>query len=432
MVQRKEPWLSVPVLSPPESETPAPAKPSRPAAARPAPAAWRVFPVPRRKRDVPASKGTAAATPRSRRDIAPVDPAPSAGDPPRSLRMPSIRSPAQKPATPAVAPQPRVIVSKPPVGASTSSSPATAAPPAPAPAAARPGLTITKPTGSPASPAQSSDPPAPAPRSPWARPHEPIAEVRGSSDVLRPPPTSAAKSATSPAPARSLADLPAVSGSDWVQKVAEGARSVDVVVVFHSIAQSGSDAFQFAFHTMMQEVLPRLGRPYVAYRFSLDAEPSFVRDMAECLGLPADSAVTGSGMLWSGPRRRLSLMGDRAFASRVAFSQSLPAVLASQQVRLPSSALPLASAPAAPRPATAERAAPPKPPASVTRRRLTAVTLLLAGVLVAGALLAGTVFDWHREPPLGPAPSSQSAPSTLRPPAQSVPQQPLRPAGSRY
>ena len=225
---------------------------------------------------------------------------------------------------------------------------------------------------------------------------------------------------------QSLADLPPVSGSDWVQKVAEGARSVDVVVVFHSIAHSGSDAFQFAFHTMMQEVLPRLGRPYVAYRFSLDAEPGFVTEMAECLGLPVDNAVTGAGLFWSGPRRRLSLIGDRAFESRAAFSHFLPAVLASQQARLPGGILPAV----APSRSPPQRAAPkPKLPPSAARRRMTAVALMVAGVIVAGALLASTVFDWRRQPPLSPAPASQPA-AQPRPAAEPPPQLPR--AGGKF
>jgi len=275
----------------------------------------------------------------------------------------------------------------------------------------------------------------PEPKSPWARLNEIPPEASPAPAMAlppSPPPPPPARPAAVNAPpqpaAQSLADLPPVSGSDWVQKVAEGARSLDVVVVFHSIAHSGSDAFQFAFHTMMQEILPRLGRPYVAYRFSLDAEPSFVTEMAECLGLPADQAVTGAGILWSGPRRRLSLIGDRAFASRTAFSQFLPAVLASQQARLPSGILPATP----PRRAAPQRAAPkPRPPASAARRRMTAVALMVAGVIVAGALLASTVFDWRREPPPPLSPAS-SAPSSTQPRPPVEPPARLPRAGGKF
>ncbi len=261
--------------------------------------------------------------------------------------------------------------------------------------------------------------------------------------ALAPPPPHDVQPAASARPAQSLADLPPVSASDWVQKVGESARKLDVVVVFHSIAHSGSDAFQFAFRTMMQEVLPQLGRPYIAYRFSLDAEPTFVMEMAECLGLPANSAVTGAGILWSGPRRRLSLIGDRAFQSRSAFSRFLQETLALQHARLPSGALSIADVPAAPaprarpQPAATAAAAPPK---SAARRRLTAAALMLVGTLVAVALLASTVIDWRPTPPLSQGPvvptaqpavapdapqASQPAPPP-RPPQKSPAQQPRR------
>ena len=256
-------------------------------------------------------------------------------------------------------------------------------------------------------PAVIANPSPRASKSPWARPHAPTPEARPSPAASPPPPP--AEPVPSPAPAQSLADLPPVSASDWVQKVAESAQKLDVIVVFHSIAHSGSDAFQFAFRTMIQEVLPRLGRPYVAYRFSLDAEPSFVTEMAECLGLPSDSVVTGAGIFWSGPRRRLSLMGDRAFESRAAFSGYLQATLISQHARLPSGILPGA----APTPARAATATPTPVPSKVaSRRRIFAAAWLLMGMLVAAGLLASTAFDWRRSPPpLPPEPVPHATPS---------------------
>jgi hypothetical protein len=258
-------------------------------------------------------------------------------------------------------------------------------------------------------------------------------EVPATPAAPAPPPSQVVQPAASARPAQSLADLPPVSASDWVQKVGESARKLDVVVVFHSIAHSGSDAFQFAFRTMMQEVLPQLGRPYVVYRFSLDAEPTFVMEMAECLGLPANSAVTGAGILWSGPRRRLSLIGDRAFQSRSAFSRFLQETLALQHAHLPSGALSGADVPSsqAPRARPQPAAAAAAQPKSGVRRRLTAAALMLVGTLVAVALLASTVIDWRPTPPIsqGPVmPTAQPAPALAPdpPPQASQPPHPLQ------
>jgi len=453
MVQRKEPWLSVPSSETSEAEKAAP--PTRPA--RPSPALWRVFPASMRKNEQrPAQPSSLPPPVRPRRETTLTPTAPTEA-PDRPIRMPSVRrSAAPRPGVQAAAPPPRppVIVTpaadrpaEPPAPPAAIAMPAS---PAPAPTEARDASPVPPSPASP--PPRSSDPIAmpshglpaaakaparpagAAPRSPWARlgriasdtPAPPAAMPAPATAATTPAPRPAAAAAGPPPAVQSLADLPPVSGSDWVQKVAEGARSLDVVVVFHSIAHSGSDAFQFAFHTMMQEILPRLGRPYVAYRFSLDAEPGFVTEMAECLGLPVDNAVTGAGLFWSGPRRRLSLIGDRAFESRAAFSHFLPAVLASQQARLPGGILP-AVAPSRPAP---QRAAPkPKLPPSAARRRMTAVALLVAGVVVAGALLASTVFDWHRQPPLSPAPASQAT-AQPRPPAELPPKPPR--AGGKF
>ncbi len=87
---------------------------------------------------------------------------------------------------------------------------------------------------------------------------------------------------------------------------------LDVVVVFYTMACLGSDIFELAFQTLVNEVLPQMGRPYAVYRFSLDAEPRFVSEMAESLGLPEHNPVTSQGFAWSGPGRPLFIIGDRA------------------------------------------------------------------------------------------------------------------------
>ncbi|HXP77406.1 MAG TPA: hypothetical protein VN823_24945 [Stellaceae bacterium] len=125
------------------------------------------------------------------------------------------------------------------------------------------------------------------------------------------------------APPLGLDDLPAVSSADWVAKVGAAAKMVDVIVVFYSSACLGSELFELAFQTVVNEVLPELERPYAVYRFSLDAEPAFVSEMAESLGLPEDDPVSIAGFAWSGPGRRLFLIGGRALASRAALSLSL-------------------------------------------------------------------------------------------------------------
>jgi len=123
------------------------------------------------------------------------------------------------------------------------------------------------------------------------------------------------------APPLGINDLPVVSSADWVAKVGEAAKMVDVVVVFYRAAYLGSEMFELAFQTVVNELLPQMGRPYAVYRFSLDAEPRFVSEMAESLGLPRDNPVTAAGFAWSGPGRRLLIIGDRALQSRAAFSR---------------------------------------------------------------------------------------------------------------
>lgn len=96
---------------------------------------------------------------------------------------------------------------------------------------------------------------------------------------------------------------------------------LDVVVVFYTMACLGSDIFELAFQTLVNEVLPQMGRPYAVYRFSLDAEPRFVSEMAESLGLPERNPVISQGFAWSGPGRPLFIIGDQALESRGAFSR---------------------------------------------------------------------------------------------------------------
>src|ERR1700730_12251620 len=58
------------------------------------------------------------------------------------------------------------------------------------------------------------------------------------------------------APPLGLSDLPTVSSADWVAKVGEAAKIVDVIVVFYTSAYATSDMFQLAFQTVVNEVLP--------------------------------------------------------------------------------------------------------------------------------------------------------------------------------
>ena len=120
-----------------------------------------------------------------------------------------------------------------------------------------------------------------------------------------------------------LEDLAVVSSADWLAKVGEAAKMVDVVVVFYRAAYQEAAAFQRAFRTVVNDMLPHLGRPYAVYRFSLDAEPGFVKEMAESLGLAEGDPITGAGFAWSGPGRRLFLVGDRALDSQAAFQRTL-------------------------------------------------------------------------------------------------------------
>jgi len=170
------------------------------------------------------------------------------------------------------------------------------------------------------------------------------------SGSARPVPRTAAPSAAPPTPRPAakrtgvrapgasplgINDLPVVSSTDWATKVGEAAKMVDVAVVFYRAAYLGSQMFELAFQTVVNEVLPQMGRPYAVYRFSLDTEPGFVAEMAESLGLPGDNPVTAAGFAWSGPGRPLLIIGDRALESRTAFSRFLRQSLESQQAPLP-------------------------------------------------------------------------------------------------
>src|SRR5579859_1910660 len=115
------------------------------------------------------------------------------------------------------------------------------------------------------------------------------------------PPLKPSETRAPAAPSIALDDVPLVSSVDWVTKVGEAAKMVDVVVVLYTAAYLGTEMFEFAFRTVVNEVLPHLGRPYTIYRFSLDDEPEFVPEMATSLGLPADNPVTVAGFAWSGP-----------------------------------------------------------------------------------------------------------------------------------
>lgn len=171
---------------------------------------------------------------------------------------------------------------------------------------------------------------------PASRPNAPAPPAQRNADpaVAAPAPRPAPKRTgvrVPGAPPLGINDLPVVSSADWVAKVGEAAKMVDVVVVFYRAAYLGSEMFEAAFQMVVNELLPRMGRPYAVYRFSLDAEPRFVSEMAESLGLPRDNPVTAAGFAWSGPGRRLLVIGDRALQSRTALSRFLRESLDSRQ-----------------------------------------------------------------------------------------------------
>ncbi len=173
--------------------------------------------------------------------------------------------------------------------------------------------------------------PRPSPQQPTRVPVEQNSGPAAPTTIRHPAPPKRTGVRAPGAPPLGLTNLSPVSSADWATKVGEAAKMVDVIVVFYSAEYLDSEMFQVAFQTVVNEVLPQIGRPYTVYRFSLDAEPSFVAEMTESLGLPRDNPVTNAGFAWSGPGRRLFIIGDRALESRAAFSRFLRRSLGAQQ-----------------------------------------------------------------------------------------------------
>jgi len=224
-----------------------------------------------------------------------------------------------------------------------------------------------------------------------------------------PPPPPVSRPVEKPAPGApevKLDDLAAVSSADWAAKVGEAAKLVDVVVVFYTAASPGSEMFEFAFRTVVNEMLPRLGRPYAVYRFSLDEEPGFVAEMTESLGLAEDNPVTVAGFAWSGPGRRLFLIGDRALESPAVFQRSLRRSLSGQPAPI------MRDGGASRRPA----ASPPSPHARRWGGRLLAVLAwCLFGTAALGAAVVGVAPQWastllHPATPAAPAATPKDPP----------------------
>ena len=124
--------------------------------------------------------------------------------------------------------------------------------------------------------------PDPAPRpSPQQSPRAPVEQnsvPAAPTATPRPAPPKRTGVRAPGAPPLGLKDLSPVSSADWAAKVGEAAKMVDVIVVFYSGEYLDSEMFQVAFQTVVNEVLPQIGRPYTVYRFSLDAEPGFVTE----------------------------------------------------------------------------------------------------------------------------------------------------------
>ncbi len=231
--------------------------------------------------------------------------------------------------------------------------------------------------------------------------------------VPPPPAPKTVETRAAVAAAISLDDLPPVSSPDWAVKVGEAAKMVDVVVVFYTAAYRGSEMFEFAFRTVVNEVLPQAGRPYTVYRFSLDAEPGFVPEMATSLGLPADNPVTAAGFAWSGPGRRLFLLGDHALESPAVFQRALRRTLTGRPAELPR-----ASAARRPPAASAER-----PRGGAVRpwsgRVLAILAWCLFGTAALGAVAVGVAPQWtssllHPTSVPGPAADNQSPPANTQ------------------
>jgi hypothetical protein len=223
---------------------------------------------------------------------------------------------------------------------------------------------------------------------------------------------------SSAAPAIGFDDLTPVSSSDWVVKVGEAAKIVDVVVVFYTAAYLGSEMFEFAFRTVVNQVLPQAGRPYTVYRFSLDDEPGFVPEMATSLGLPADNPVTVAGFAWSGPGRRLFVIGDHALESPTVFQRSLRRSLMGQPVEAPRAS--------AARPEPAARLDRPRRGAVRARsgRVLAILAWCLFGTAALGAAVVGVAPQWasfllhpeaHQSPALSPKAPAGSSDAQSRP-----------------
>ncbi|MGH7124730.1 MAG: hypothetical protein ACREFI_10185 [Stellaceae bacterium] len=188
----------------------------------------------------------------------------------------------------------------------------------------------------------------------------------------------------------SLDDLTPVSSADWVVKVGEAAKIVDVVVVFYTAAYCRSEMFEYAFRTVVNQVLPAAGRPYTVYRFSLDAEPGFVPEMTTSLGLPTDNPVTTTGFAWSGPGRRLFLLGDRALESQAVFQRSLRRSLSGQPAGFP-------QASAARRRLVANVEGPHRTAVRPWgRRALVVLAWCLFGTAALGAAVVGVAPQWTR------------------------------------
>lgn len=203
-------------------------------------------------------------------------------------------------------------------------------------------------------------------------------------------------------PTMGFDDLTLVRSEDWAVKVGEAAKLVDVVVVFYSTAYLGSEMFNFAFRTVVNEVLPQTRRPYTVYRFSLDDEPEFVPEMAASLGLPLDNPVTRAGFAWSGPGRRLLVIGDRAMQSQGAFQRSLRRSLTGETPDQPRATF-TRREPAASRDRPYRGSVRPW-----SGRVLAIVAWCLFGSAALGAVLVGVAPQWassllHPEAPRSPA-----------------------------
>lgn len=215
-----------------------------------------------------------------------------------------------------------------------------------------------------------------------------------------------------PRPAAALAmvfdDVTPVTSVDWAVKVGEAAKLVDVVVVLYTAAYVGSEMFKFAFRTVVNEVLPKARRPYTVYRFSLDDEPGFVAEMAASLGLPLDNPVTEAGFAWSGPGRRLFVIGDRAMESPSVFQRSLRRSLSGEAADKPR-AIVSRRDPAASRDRSYSGAVRPW-----SGRVLAIVAWCLFGSAAVGAAVVGVAPQWassllHPESQRSPAPAPKDS-----------------------